>query len=104
PLTNETVFDLKRRPKRLAILGAGAIGCELAQAFARLGVEVVLLESEPRVLGKDDPRASALVERALREAGVELELGAAVSAVERRGAHIAIELARADGADEISVD
>src|SRR5690606_17323537 len=53
PLTNETVFDLKRRPKRLAILGAGAIGCELAQAFARLGVEVVLIEREPRVLANE---------------------------------------------------
>src|SRR5690606_27596532 len=48
PLTNDTVFDLKRAPKRLAIIGAGAIGCELAEAFVRLGVEVVLIESAPR--------------------------------------------------------
>lgn len=98
PLTNETVFDLKRRPKRLAILGAGPIGCELAQAFARLGVEVVLIESEPRVLNREDPRASALVERALLDAGVVLELGASVTAVERRGAHVTIALSSADGA------
>jgi pyruvate/2-oxoglutarate dehydrogenase complex dihydrolipoamide dehydrogenase (E3) component len=107
PLTNETVFDLKRRPKRLGILGAGPIGCELAQAFARLGVEVVLLESEPRVLVREDARASALVEQALRKAGVVVELGAAVEAVERRGAHVSIELARGDGerpVDEITVD
>lgn len=104
PLTNETVFDLKRRPKRLGILGAGAIGCELAQAFARLGVEVVLIESEPRVLPKEDPRASALVEQALDEAGVVIEVGASVVAVERRGAHVSIEIERPDGIEEIGVD
>jgi len=105
PLTNETVFDLKRRPKRLAILGAGPIGCELAQAFARLGVEVVMIESEPRVLSSEDPRASALVERALLDAGVVLELGASVTAVDRRGAHVSIALSDADGtAKEIGAD
>ena len=105
PLTNETVFDLKRRPKRLAILGAGPVGCELAQAFARLGIEIVLIESEPRVLAKEDSRAGALVEKALRDAGVELELGASVREVQRRGAHVSIELARADSdVDEIGVD
>jgi pyruvate/2-oxoglutarate dehydrogenase complex dihydrolipoamide dehydrogenase (E3) component len=44
PLTNETVFDLRKRPKRIVILGAGPIGCELAQAFARMHVEVHVLE------------------------------------------------------------
>src|SRR5205823_3676879 len=44
PLTNETVFDLAGQPRRLAVLGAGPVGCELAQAFARLGTEVELLE------------------------------------------------------------
>src|SRR5690606_40315536 len=79
-------------------------GCELAQAFARLGVEVVLIESEPRVLPKEDPRASALVAQALDEAGVVIEVGASVVAVERRGAHVSIEIERQDGVEEIAVD
>src|SRR6266853_64155 len=52
-LTNETVFELTAAPRRLAVIGAGPIGCELAQAFARLGSEVVVLEVLPRILGRE---------------------------------------------------
>ncbi len=104
PLTNETIFDLKRRPKRLAILGAGPIGCELAQALAPLGVEVVLIESAARVLANEDPRASALVEQSLRRLGITLALGRTTLAVERRGAHVSIDLDGPAGRAEIGVD
>lgn len=82
PLTNETVFDLREKPESIGILGAGAIGCELAQVFARLGVEVHLFEMASRVLPLESESASAVVAQALSGAGVTLHLGQAVSAVE----------------------
>ncbi|TLY98768.1 MAG: FAD-containing oxidoreductase, partial [Gammaproteobacteria bacterium] len=61
PLTNETVFDLAGQPRRLAVLGAGPVGCELAQAFARLGTEVELLELAPQILPQEEPEAAERV-------------------------------------------
>jgi pyruvate/2-oxoglutarate dehydrogenase complex dihydrolipoamide dehydrogenase (E3) component len=84
-LTNETVFELTERPERLAIIGAGPIGCELAQAFQRLGSRVTLLEMTPQVLGREDPDAAAIVQRTLARDGVELLLGATLRKVERKG-------------------
>ena len=74
-LTNETVFDLRVQPKSLAILGAGAIGCELATVFSRLGSEVHLLDMADSVLSQEHPRAGEMVQRALRDLGVNLHLG-----------------------------
>src|SRR5213076_702692 len=59
-LTNETVFQLTERPRRLAIIGAGPIGCELAQAFARLGAEVTLLGNHEHILPREDRAAAAI--------------------------------------------
>ena len=78
PLTNESIFDLTGRPDRLAILGAGPVGCELAQAIARLGVEVHLFEMRDRVLPGVIAAASALVAQALKSDGVTLHLGARI--------------------------
>jgi pyruvate/2-oxoglutarate dehydrogenase complex dihydrolipoamide dehydrogenase (E3) component len=86
PLTNETVFDLQEAPQSLAILGAGAIGCELAQVFARLGTKVSLFEMADRVLPNETPRASEAVACALKGAGVELFLGEGVGEVRGNGA------------------
>ena len=77
-LTNETVFALTERPGRLAVIGAGPVGCELSQAFARLGSRVTTFDVLPRVLPREDPDAAALVEAALRRDGVELALGATI--------------------------
>jgi len=85
PLTNETVFDLREKPQSIAILGAGAIGCELAQAFARLDVAVHLFELADRVLPLESPRASQAVADALTAQGVTLHLGEGVSEVKREG-------------------
>lgn len=76
PLTNETVWDLTELPGRLAILGGGPIGCELGQAFARLGSDVTLIELEDDLLGKEEPEARALIARRLRAEDVQLRLGA----------------------------
>ena len=84
PLTNETVFDLRERPQRLLVLGAGPVGCELAQAFARLGIDVHVLELADRVLGNESADAAKVVEHALRDCGVKLHLRAQIVKVNRR--------------------
>jgi pyruvate/2-oxoglutarate dehydrogenase complex dihydrolipoamide dehydrogenase (E3) component len=82
-LTNETVFDLTERPDRLLVVGGGAIGCELSQAFARLGSRVTVFDQARRVLMNDDPDASILVQRALASDGVQFELGTIITRVSR---------------------
>ena len=74
--TNETIFDLEALPRRLAVIGGGPIGCELAQAFARLGSRVTLVQGAPRLLPRDDPDAAAIVAAAFVAEGIDLRLGA----------------------------
>jgi pyruvate/2-oxoglutarate dehydrogenase complex dihydrolipoamide dehydrogenase (E3) component len=81
-LTNETVFSLTERPEQLVVIGGGPIGCELAQAFARLGSLVTVLEAGDRILLHDDPDAAAVVAESLRRDGVEIVLGAKVERVD----------------------
>ncbi|SEL73272.1 Pyruvate/2-oxoglutarate dehydrogenase complex, dihydrolipoamide dehydrogenase (E3) component [Blastococcus sp. DSM 46786] len=81
-LTSETLWDVEELPHRLVVLGAGPIGCELGQAFARLGAEVTLVDGSDRVLGPEDADAAALVDRALRRDGVRLRLGTEGTRVE----------------------
>jgi len=84
PLTNETLFRLERQPTSMVILGGGAIGCEMAQAFARLGTHVTLIEAEDRLLPNEEPEASAVVADTLSIDGVTIRTGAKVTRVERR--------------------
>ena len=79
PLTNEGIFSLTAPPERLLIVGAGVIGCELAQAFARLGVPVSVVDMAPRVLAREHGAAAALVQEALEADGVDLHLGRGVA-------------------------
>lgn len=71
-LTNETLFSLTELPKRLGIIGAGPIGVEMAQAFARFGSEVLLVEAMHGILPNEDPDASEIVRDALARDGVLL--------------------------------
>ena len=71
-LTHETLFSLTELPRRLAVIGAGPIGCEMAQAFARFGAEVRLIEAAHGILPREEGDASALVLEALRQDGVEV--------------------------------
>jgi len=103
-LSNETVFELEQCPARLAVIGAGPIGCELAQSFARLGSRVTLVEVAPQVLIREDPDAAAIVQEALVRDGVELVLGADVARVERRGGLKVLHVAVAGAARELEVD
>ncbi|MFE1643983.1 dihydrolipoyl dehydrogenase family protein [Microbacterium sp. P01] len=78
-LTNETFWDLDELPPRLLIQGGGAIGCEIAQAMARLGSAVTLVHRGERLLPKEDPDAARVVVAALQADGVDVHLSATVS-------------------------
>ena len=91
-LTNETVFSLTELPRRLAVIGAGPIGCELAQSFARFGSEVHLVEIDDQILIRGDADAAAIVAEALQRDGVHLHLGHKLAAVEGRDAQKIVTL------------
>jgi pyruvate/2-oxoglutarate dehydrogenase complex dihydrolipoamide dehydrogenase (E3) component len=88
-LTNETVFDLTERPEHLIVIGGGPIGCELAQAYRRLGARVTILELFS-ILPKDDPDAVAIVRDRLRAEGIDLREQIEVRGVAREGNGIAV--------------
>jgi pyruvate/2-oxoglutarate dehydrogenase complex dihydrolipoamide dehydrogenase (E3) component len=92
-LTNETVFGLTELPRRLAVIGAGPIGCELAQAFARFGSEVSLIGKHPQILPREDRDAAAIVEQAMIRDGVKRFLGCSVLRVDPQGTEKVIRLA-----------
>ncbi len=81
PLTSESVWNLNELPGRLIILGGGSIGCELSQAFARLGSQVTLVESLPRILSREDPDAARLIQEAFDRDGVRVLAGHCVVSV-----------------------
>jgi len=80
-LTNETVFSLTERPGDFVVVGGGPIGCELAQAFRRLGSSVTLIEMSQQFLPREDPDAAEILLRSLRRDGVEVLLNTTVKKV-----------------------
>jgi pyruvate/2-oxoglutarate dehydrogenase complex dihydrolipoamide dehydrogenase (E3) component len=103
-LTNETVFSLTELPPRLGVIGAGPIGCELSQVFARFGSRVHLLGNHPQILPREDRDAAEQVARALRRDGVELTLSCQIRRVEKRGHERLVHVACGEGQREIVVD
>ena len=85
PWGNREATTAKKAPETLVILGGGVVGVELAQAWSSLGTKVVLLEGAPRVIIREEPFASAEVEAALREAGVDVRTGCRAVSVARDG-------------------
>ena len=73
-LTNETLFTLTERPARMAIIGGGPIGCEMAQTFARFGTRVTLLQISPQFLPREDPDAAVVLAQAFERDGVDVRL------------------------------
>jgi pyruvate/2-oxoglutarate dehydrogenase complex dihydrolipoamide dehydrogenase (E3) component len=95
PLTTDTLWDLDALPARLVILGGGPVGCELGQAFARLGSAVTIVEMADRLLPQTEPRAGALIADVLRREGVDVHTST-------RAVHAAADrltVAGPDGAD-----
>lgn len=96
-LTNETVFDLTERPHRLGIIGGGPVGCELAQAFQRLGSQVVLLHRGTHLLNKEDDDAATIVQHAMLRDGVQLVFSTHLQAVATHGKEKVIHYIDANG-------
>jgi pyruvate/2-oxoglutarate dehydrogenase complex dihydrolipoamide dehydrogenase (E3) component len=103
-LTNETVFSLTERPARLAVIGAGPIGSELAQAFQRLGCQVTLLQDTGHILNREDADAAEIVQRAFRREGVRLVLSAEVLHARRDGPDKMLRVRHAGGEEDVRVD
>jgi pyruvate/2-oxoglutarate dehydrogenase complex dihydrolipoamide dehydrogenase (E3) component len=103
-LTNETVFALTGLPARFGVVGAGPVGCEMAQAFARLGSRVSVFEAKGQVLPREDADAAALLQESMRRDGVDLRLGVEVTSVARRGDDIVVSHRRDGDTDEVAVD
>ncbi len=83
--TNREVVRVTELPESLAVVGGGPIGTELAQLFARFGVAVTLLETADRILGPEEPEASAVVTRALRADGVDVRTGVDIRRIDHDG-------------------
>jgi len=101
PLTSDTVWELDALPGRLLVLGGGPIGCELGQAFGRLGSHVTLVEEDPRLLGREEEAAGRLIEDRLRAEGVDVRTGRRLTEVtEGAVAH----LEGAAGSEQVGFD
>ena len=101
-LTSETVFSLTAQPRELIVLGAGPIGCEMAQAFTLLGTRVTLIDGAPRILPHEDADASAILTRRLDVEGVRIVTGEEIRQVSTTASgRIAINLARRDATGDM---
>jgi pyruvate/2-oxoglutarate dehydrogenase complex dihydrolipoamide dehydrogenase (E3) component len=92
-LTNETIFDLPAVPGSLAVLGGGAVGCELAQALGRLGTRVTVVEGENRLLPREEPEASEVIAAVFAREGITVHIGTRVTAASAGNDGIRISLA-----------
>ncbi len=99
-LTNETIFDLRERPRHLVVIGAGPIGLEMAQAFHRLGSAVTVLE-KVRALPRDDPEIAAIALAALRGEGLVIREGVEIAAVAGTAGAIRVAYEDATGAHSV---
>ncbi|MHB0969794.1 MAG: mercuric reductase [Thermoanaerobaculia bacterium] len=103
-LTNETVFNLTEQPARLAVLGGGPIGCELAQAFARLGTSVTIIEQGKQFLPREDADAVGALIAAFERDGVAIRLDTSLARVEMRGQQKVLHLEGAGVSSTLEVD
>ncbi len=99
--TYENVFDENELPESIAILGGGPIGTEFAQVFARLGARVTILEVAPSILINEDPEVAAFIQDYLRAEGIDVQVGAAVVAVETKRGRKVLKM---DGGKSAAVD
>ncbi len=102
-LDNETVFNLTERPARLGVIGAGPIGCELAQAFQRLGSQVTIFEREDQILTREDPDAAQVVQATFARDGIEMVFGCELGKIERKGDERVVHLVCSDGRQQQQV-
>lgn len=103
-LTNESVFSLTTRPARLAVLGAGPIGCELSQAFRRLGSDVSIIEMGTQFLPREDPQAAQLLADAFKREGINVMLRTTVQKVTVSGKDKLLHLEAGATKEVLAVD
>ena len=103
-LTNETVFSLTTKPRRLLVMGGGPLGCEMAQAFQRLGCQVTLLHKHARIMNREDPDAADLVQQVFVREGIDLILNARPTRVTQTDAGKAVYFEQNGREQSIEVD
>jgi pyruvate/2-oxoglutarate dehydrogenase complex dihydrolipoamide dehydrogenase (E3) component len=91
-LTNETVFELNECPRNLVVIGGGPLGCELAQAFCRLGSHVSLVQDEPLFLGQEERDAAQILSESLARDGIDIHLNTQTVGVRTEGARKMLDL------------
>ncbi len=103
-VTNHNVFNLTELPRRLAVIGGGPIGCELAQTFARLGSLVSIIEMGDQFLPREDPDAAALLRTSLERDGIDVRLSTRLEQVISAAAGKELQIATPKGLDRLAVD
>ncbi|RMF92020.1 MAG: mercuric reductase [Candidatus Schekmanbacteria bacterium] len=103
-LTNETVFSLTTAPKHLVVVGGGPIGCELSQAFRRLGVKVTIIQKEKQFLTREDTEAAKILENVFRKEGINMIFSADLTKVVCNDEKKILTIKREEKEDEITAD
>lgn len=103
-VTNETIFDLQSLPRKLVVIGGGAIGVELGQSFARFGSEVTIIEMSDRILDTEDREISSLLENILRRENVEVLTNTKVVGVKTQNETKSVVFERNGNKEEIAAD
>lgn len=103
-LTNESIFSLTEQPRRLALIGGGPLDCELAQAFRRLGSEVIIFDQSDRILNKEDADASEIVQNVFLKEGIRLILSCQINRVVKTTEGKIIYFNNQGQEDSLSVD
>ncbi|HEY3137433.1 MAG TPA: FAD-dependent oxidoreductase, partial [Blastocatellia bacterium] len=103
-LTSETVFNLTERPNRLLVIGGGPLGCELAQAFCRLGSRVTIVERNAQLLKREDRDAAAILARGFARDGMDIRLNTTVTRVVSSEKEKLIHLETGGKADVVAAD
>ncbi|MCG5498926.1 dihydrolipoyl dehydrogenase family protein [Ectothiorhodospira variabilis] len=102
--TNETIFDQRQLPERLAVLGGGPVGVELAQAFSRLGSRVTVLQRPSSLLPREDPEMTRALERQLSNEGLSVATGSTVESVASEDGEICLQGQNAEGGFQVTAD
>ncbi len=103
-LTSREALASRRRPDRLVVVGAGAVGVEFAYVYAMYGAKVTVLEMASQMLPGADPELAEVLQREFRRKGIEVRLGARFEGVKPNGEGVRVSLSSEQGADEIAAD
>jgi mercuric reductase len=103
-ITSDTVWSLDERPKRLAVIGGGAIGLELGQAFLHFGSEVTVIEALPRIIAPAESQISEILQRRLSEEGMRFLIKARIKRIERVNGSKVLDVVTAEGKTKVEAD